>query len=137
MENNSNLMEYGETKCYRKQVNMRQKKYLIVLISFILQSCSSHKTEIPKSYTITGFVLEDNVFPLPGVTVKVQNLNSKETHTDFNGKFELNVNEGDVLIVEFIGYESTKIKITEEKIYRISLINKTHASYPPVLFKKE
>ncbi|MCM4156991.1 TonB-dependent receptor [Gramella sp. AN32] len=54
---------------------------------------------------ILGVVVDANGVPLGGVNVLVQN-STKGTQTDFDGKYSLNANPGDVLVFSFLGFET-------------------------------
>ncbi|TVZ23261.1 uncharacterized protein (TIGR02231 family) [Dokdonia sp. Hel_I_63] len=63
----------------------------------------------PTIKTITGIVTETNG-PLPGATVVVKGT-TNGTQTDFDGKYTLQVNEGETLQFSFVGYNTTEIPI--------------------------
>lgn len=77
---------------------------LVVQISFAQQK------------TITGTVT-DSQGPLPGVSVAVKG-GSSGTETDFNGKYSIQANTGDVLVFRYLGY-----KVVERKIGNASTVN--------------
>tara|TARA_B100001057_G_scaffold459624_1_gene509957 strand:+ start:458 stop:793 length:336 start_codon:yes stop_codon:yes gene_type:complete len=51
--------------------------------------------------TVSGTVSDENNMPLPGATVLIAGTSSGTT-TDFDGKFQLNVNTGDVLEISYL-----------------------------------
>ena len=55
--------------------------------------------------TLSGSVVDDQGIPLPGATVLEQGTNNGVS-TDFDGNFSIEVSEGAVLIVSFVGYSS-------------------------------
>ncbi|MDP4264283.1 MAG: SusC/RagA family TonB-linked outer membrane protein [Bacteroidota bacterium] len=60
--------------------------------------------------TVTGTVVsEDDKTPLPGVTIKVKGTN-RSTQTDANGKFSIQLNAGETLVLTHVGYEPQEIK---------------------------
>ena len=63
----------------------------------------------PTIKTITGIVTETNG-PLPGATVVVKGT-TNGTQTDFDGKYTLQVNEGETLQFSFVGVNTTEIPI--------------------------
>ncbi|KQB42005.1 TonB-dependent receptor plug [Flavobacterium daejeonense] len=69
---------------------------------------------------ISGTVLADDGQPLPGATVLVKET-SKSVVTDFDGKFQIKANEGQTLVVSFIGFTDNKIVISSKKSYTITL----------------
>ncbi|MEX2568221.1 MAG: TonB-dependent receptor [Cyclobacteriaceae bacterium] len=73
-----------------------------------------HSTEtlfkMPMMVPIDGIVVDMNGAPIPGVTVVVEGTTSG-TVTDFDGNFNLDVAEGAVLVISFIGYQTQRIPI--------------------------
>lgn len=63
---------------------------------------------------ITGTVLDDTGEPLPGVNIVVQGTTSG-TQTDFDGKFTIRADKGDVLELSYIGFKKEQITIDEDK----------------------
>src|SRR5690554_1360008 len=59
---------------------------------------------------VSGVVVDENDFPLPGVTIQVKD-QSLGTITNFDGAFELRIpsEEGSVLVFSFIGYQTREI----------------------------
>lgn len=53
--------------------------------------------------TITGTVKDDEDTPLPGVNITVEGT-SKGTSTDFDGEYEIEAEEGQVLIFSSVGF---------------------------------
>lgn len=63
----------------------------------------------PTIKTITGIVTEDNG-PLPGANVIVKGT-TNGTQTDFDGKYTLQVNDGEMLLFSFVGFKTKEIPI--------------------------
>jgi len=57
---------------------------------------------------ITGTVLDDGGAPLPGASVVVKGTTTGAT-TDFDGKFSINAEVGDTLVVSYIGFETKEV----------------------------
>jgi TonB-linked SusC/RagA family outer membrane protein len=75
---------------------------------------------VPKR-PITGTVLSSDGQPLQGATVKIKG-SDKGTTTDADGRFKLNVNEGDkVLLISYTGYSSAEIPLTEKNDLTVRL----------------
>jgi TonB-linked SusC/RagA family outer membrane protein len=70
---------------------------------------------------ITGTVRDVSGEPIPGATVLIEGT-SNGTATDIDGKFTLDVEEGAVLLISFIGYESKRIVIANQSTLSITLI---------------
>lgn len=64
----------------------------------------------PTVRQVTGTVLDESGIPLPGATVLVKGT-TKGTTTDFDGYFSLNVQDGQELVVSYIGFSSEEIPI--------------------------
>ncbi|WP_236973606.1 SusC/RagA family TonB-linked outer membrane protein [Membranihabitans maritimus] len=72
---------------------------------------------------ITGNIKDDQGNPLIGVNVRVKGTN-KGTASDFDGRFELNdVNENDVLVLSYIGYQTVEIPIDGRTSIEVTLIS--------------
>ena len=102
---------------------MKLKLYILFYLLTIFASCSSQKTAVvTKTKIITGFVFdESDKQPLPGTNIKVKASKTKKATTDFDGKFEIELNEGDILIIEFIGFQNKEVSITTQNNYEIFL----------------
>lgn len=71
--------------------------------------------------TLSGTVLDKtNNQPLPGVNVVVEGTQNG-TSTDFDGKFNLNVKNGDNIVFSYIGYKTYTLIYTAQKDILISL----------------
>ncbi|MGQ1891074.1 SusC/RagA family TonB-linked outer membrane protein [Thermophagus sp. OGC60D27] len=80
-------------------------KYIFVLIAFIISS------SVFAQKKVTGTVYDEENVPLPGATV-VKEGTTNGTITDVNGYFVIeNVNEGDRLVISFIGFESSTVDV--------------------------
>ncbi|MBU1374025.1 MAG: SusC/RagA family TonB-linked outer membrane protein [Bacteroidetes bacterium] len=88
----------------------------LLLIFFTFEFVSA------QTKTIEGKVIDKkDGSPLIGVSVKVKNTNSG-TVTDFNGKFQLKVNDGvTTLEVSYIGYKTIEVAIGTKRSYEIVL----------------
>ncbi|MGB1210383.1 MAG: SusC/RagA family TonB-linked outer membrane protein [Lacinutrix venerupis] len=71
--------------------------------------------------TITGTVTEQSSsLPLPGVNVIVKGTNSG-TSTDFDGKYEISVKNGDVLEFSYVGYTAQEITYSGQTNLNVAL----------------
>ncbi len=57
---------------------------------------------------ITGTVLDEDGAPLPGASVVVKGTTTGST-TDFDGKFSINAEAGDTLVISYIGFETKEV----------------------------
>ncbi len=71
-------------------------------IGFLLISLYSHSA-FAQQKTITGTVSNEAIGPILGVNVSVSNTRNGVV-TDFDGKYSILVNEGDVLVFSYVGY---------------------------------
>lgn len=74
------------------------------------------------SYTLSGTVTSQaDQSPLPGVTVMVVGT-SNGVVTDFNGAYQIEVKQGDVLNISFLGYVDQNITIENQTNLDIALV---------------
>jgi TonB-linked SusC/RagA family outer membrane protein len=69
--------------------------------------------------------------PLPGVTISIPGT-SIGTATDIDGKYKLTVEEGSTLLFSFIGFESQTVRVGNQQVINITLLEDT-ASLDEVL----
>ena len=70
--------------------------------------------------TVTGVVTDDSGLPLPGATV-VEQGTSNGVSTDFDGNYSIEVVEGAVLEISFVGYETAEVTVGANDSYNVSL----------------
>ncbi|WP_412561425.1 SusC/RagA family TonB-linked outer membrane protein [Winogradskyella sp. MIT101101] len=93
---------------------MKNFCFTIMFFCFISGSYSQQKT-------ISGTITTEDGSPLPGASVIVKNT-AKGAQTDFDGKYSLEVNVGDVLEASYIGFRTSKITVDEKDTYDFILI---------------
>lgn len=86
-----------------------------VIIRKRTDSTSERKT------TIKGLIVDTEGIPVIGANVGVKGKNTVGTITDLDGNFSLEVSEGDVLQVSYIGYVDQDIKVGQQKLLSIVL----------------
>jgi len=69
--------------------------------------------------SITGTV-SDKSGVLPGVSVVIEGSN-KGVETDFDGKYSIEANSGDVFVFRYLGYETVKITVAGSDIINVTL----------------
>ncbi|HLU89274.1 MAG TPA: carboxypeptidase-like regulatory domain-containing protein, partial [Cyclobacteriaceae bacterium] len=69
---------------------------------------------------ITGTVTDPDGNPIPGATVLIEG-SATGTATDLEGNFSLDVPEGAVLVVSFIGYSSQKVVVGNQSHLKVIL----------------
>lgn len=78
------------------------------------------------TYKLAGTVTDESGETLPGVNIVVKGV-SKGTITDLDGKFELEVEPGQTLLISFIGMVSQEIKITGQRDLNVKLAADTQS----------
>ena len=69
---------------------------------------------------VTGVVTDVLGEPLIGVTVMLKG-DMQGTVTDINGRFSLSAEQGDVIVVSYLGYASQEIRLKDTKLLRIMM----------------
>lgn len=90
----------------------------VKLISLALSMLICFVT-IAQEKTITGTV-SDNAGGIPGATIKIQKT-KKGTSTDFEGKYSITAQKGDVLVFSFIGMKSQTRIVGDKSIIDVKL----------------
>ncbi|GLB47655.1 SusC/RagA family TonB-linked outer membrane protein [Neptunitalea lumnitzerae] len=70
---------------------------------------------------LTGVVVDESSMPLPGANVTVKN-GSAYAVTDFDGNFTIEVSEGDVLTISYIGFQTQEITVGTETEITITMV---------------
>ncbi|WP_339893507.1 TonB-dependent receptor [uncultured Algibacter sp.] len=71
--------------------------------------------------SLTGTVTEQSTsIPLPGVNVVIKGT-STGTATDFDGNYRIDVNNGDVIVFSYVGYQSQEITYTGQSKLEVQL----------------
>ena len=71
--------------------------------------------------TVSGTVLDENGLPLPGAAV-IRAGTSSGTSTDFDGKYQLAVDVGDVLQISYVGYATQSVTVGASNTYDVSMV---------------
>jgi TonB-linked SusC/RagA family outer membrane protein len=96
-----------------------QYKFLFVMLFFAFAAIPA----LAQEKTVTGTIRDDQGTPIPGVNVVVKGT-STGTASDSDGKFSLNVGEGqNILVVSFIGFTSQEIDITNKTSVDVSMVS--------------
>jgi len=91
--------------------------FVVFLFLFVsVASYSQKKEEAKKQETVSGTIVSDiTLLPVPGVGII--NINKvKGTTTDSKGNFTIEASANDTLHVSFIGYQSIKVRVTNDWI---------------------
>ncbi len=93
-----------------------KKSNLIVWIFFLLIQTVNAQTK-----TVTGQVTDATTDePLPGVNILIEGTDTG-TSTDFDGKFTIEVNPDDKLVISYVGYQPVTIKVGEQTKINVKL----------------
>src|SRR4030042_5343916 len=91
--------------------NTRGKSWLKSFLLLFLTLCSS-SVFAQQGHPVKGIVLDETQNPVVGATVVLMESKTVGTLTDLNGKFTLNIPDGNhILIVSFVGMESQEIDV--------------------------
>ncbi|PWB25157.1 SusC/RagA family TonB-linked outer membrane protein [Flavobacterium sp. HTF] len=86
----------------------------------LIQKTTTVKTSKAEAkITVKGKIIDENGVPIPGVTVLEANTKNTAV-TNFDGEFELSVNEGTTLEVSYLGYK-TKTLAAQKSFMTIQL----------------
>ena len=85
---------------------MKKIRQLVFAILFLLPMMISAQE------LIKGNVKDDQGIDLPGVSVMIQGT-TQGTATDFDGNFELEVEENAILVFSYVGYSNTELPATD------------------------
>jgi len=91
------------------------KKLLLMTSAFMLIAFSAMAQK-----TVTGVVSDDSGVPLPGASV-VEQGTSNGVSTDFDGNYSIQVSEGAVLEISFIGYQTMESTVGSSDAISVSL----------------
>ena len=97
-------------------MNLKTKLFFMVLLMFNITIFAQD------SITIKGTIVAaaDNI-PIPGVNVIVLNT-SRGVSSDFDGAYQIEAKNGDVLQFSYIGYVSQSVVVADQKTINVSLI---------------
>jgi TonB-linked SusC/RagA family outer membrane protein len=84
------------------------------------QSVIDTKEASPVWQQVTGILRDSQNQPIAGVNVLVKGT-TNGTNTDVNGKYTINVEEGDVLVFSFIGFTSQEIRVGQQTTIDVML----------------
>jgi TonB-linked SusC/RagA family outer membrane protein len=87
---------------------------LTLLLAFIVQ------VTFAQERTISGTVVDETNMPLPGATVLIKGTTTGAS-TDFDGKYSISANTGDVLTFSYVGYSEKTIVLGNNNTVDISL----------------
>ena len=99
------MIKKNSKNCFSNKSNwVFDKKWAFLPLFFLLMNFTIN------AQTVKGQVNDALGFPLIGATVLVQGTTTG-TITDFEGKFEIEANSDDVLLISYLGYKTQEIVI--------------------------
>lgn len=88
---------------------------LTLFMAFVMQFSFAQEK------TVTGTVTTaSDGLPLPGATVVVKGT-ARGTQTDFDGKYTIQAQEGDVLVISYVAMDATEVTVGASNVYDVAL----------------
>lgn len=100
------------------------KRKAKVLLAFILLSFQMTTVSAQTTREVTGTVLDELGGPLPGVTILVDK-SPRGVVTDIDGTFTIKVQNNEILVVSYLGYQTQRINVGAQKKITVKLQPKT------------
>lgn len=91
-------------------------KTIFTLLFVVLLGFQLHA----QSVTISGTVSDDTGLPLPGANVIVKGT-SNGTQTDFDGKYSIQAQIGQILVYSYVGFEPEEVHVGAQNIINVSM----------------
>lgn len=85
-----------------------------------LATIGPRSTMMHLQQSISGTVIDEAGIPLPGATVLVKGT-TNGTVTDLDGKFSLEVEDGSILQISYLGYTLREVEVSGQSIFEIQL----------------
>lgn len=81
----------------------------------------AEKQQKGKIKQVSGQIVDESQMPMIGVNVMIKGKPGVGTITDFDGNFSLEVAEGDVLEVSYVGYATQDVKVQASNVYNLTM----------------
>lgn len=81
----------------------------------------AEKQQKGKIKQVSGQIVDESQMPMIGVNVMIKGKPGVGTITDFDGNFSLEVAEGDVLEVSYVGYAAQNVKVQASNVYNLTM----------------
>ena len=101
--------------CFKPGTLIALKKKTFYIRNGLFLIMTLFMTQLMAQQTVSGLV-SDSDGPLPGATVIVQGTNNGVS-TDFDGNFSIQADEGDVLEISYVGFQTQMITIYVRGVY--------------------
>jgi TonB-linked SusC/RagA family outer membrane protein len=92
----------------------------IVIKKKPVENVTAATAPLPPPVPIKGRILNEKGEPISGANVLVKGTR-KGTSTNSNGEFSIDANNGDVLIISYVGYATRQVTVGDDKNLTISL----------------
>lgn len=96
------------------------KKYKSILLASVLGLLLGHISAFSQQRTVSGTVKDETGIPVPGVNIVLKGT-SNGTISNADGAFTINANQGDVLVVSFIGFKTQEVTVDTRTTFDIEL----------------
>ena len=90
----------------------------LLFLLFASVQCRTKKIEVSDNVKIVKGMVMDKTGTLPGADIKVKTTERK-VNSDIDGNFKIEVREGEILVVSFIGMGSIEVSIDSKDFYEI------------------
>ncbi len=77
--------------------------------------------------TVSGTITDEEGAPLPGVTVTIKGTTTG-TVTDIDGNYNISVNDGDILVFNFVGFDSQEMAVGSRSVLDVAMSGATELS---------
>ncbi len=94
------------------------KTFLNALLFCLIMIPATLMAQSPVNGTVTD---KANAMPLPGVNVIVKGI-SRGASTDFDGNYTLDVSEGEIVVISYLGYTTQEIIFTGQSRIDVTLV---------------
>ena len=100
------------------------EKQIIIKPNHEINIVSLPKNLVPETsidqQSVSGIIQDENGIPLPGASV-LEKGTTNGTQTDFNGNFTLNVKDGAILEISYLGFIAQEIAVTGQSTINVTL----------------
>ncbi len=94
---------------------MKVHHYKFMMLLFFVSNLA-----LSQEIDVSGIVTDSNELPLPGVNVLVKN-SKTGTQTDFDGRYTLSVNKGDIISFSYVGLETASVVVGDNTTINIKM----------------
>src|SRR5438552_138505 len=119
-------MKHFNTKTKNRSYMKKQLQKILLRTSYILLVAVLQLVPhgaVAQSGRVSGVVTNVSNQPIAGATITVKQSNTSVA-TDADGKFSIQANSGQTLVVSIVGYETTELKLSKTTDLNIQLTTK-------------